>query len=120
MENLRGMGNTVQYSNAGSAIVAGAVVIVGHLVGIAVTDIAASTGVGTVAIEGEYEVPANSADVMTVGMKLDWDASAGEFVDAIGSAAAGDNENGVVCVKAKGGGTTLVTVKLCPGCGTTT
>jgi predicted RecA/RadA family phage recombinase len=120
MDNLRGAGNTVQYTNTGSAIAAGDVVIVGHLVGIAATDIAASTGVGTVAIEGEFEVPANSADVMTNGMKLDWDASAGEFVDAIGVAAAGDNENGVVCVKAKAGGVTLVTVKLCPGCGTTT
>jgi predicted RecA/RadA family phage recombinase len=118
--NYTGAGSTVQYTNAGSAIASGAVVIVGHLVGIAETAIAAS-GAGTVAIEGEYEVKAKTADAITVGMKLDWDASASEFVAAIGSAASGDCENGVIALSAKAGSTAgNVRVKLCPGSGTTT
>lgn len=118
--NYKGVGNTIQYSNTGTAISSGDVVIVGSLVGIAETDIAATTGVGTVNIEGEYEVACNSADVISVGQVLDWDASASEFVDAIGSAASGDNENGVVAVSAAGAGVTLVRVKLLPGNGSTT
>lgn len=118
--NYKGVGNTIQYANTGTAKTSGQVVIVGQLVGIAETDIAATTGVGTVNIEGEYEVACNSADVITVGMLLDWDASASEFVDAIGSAASGDNENGVVAVTAAGSGVTTVKVKLLPGNGSTT
>lgn len=118
--NFKGAGNTVQYTNTGSAIASGAVVIVGHLVGIAETAIAASTGVGTVNIEGEYEVAGKSADTFTVGQKLDWDASASEFVAAIGTAASGDCENGVVAVAAKAASSTVARVKLCPGAGSTT
>jgi predicted RecA/RadA family phage recombinase len=118
--NFKAVGNSIQYANIGTAKTSGSVVIVGHLVGIAETDIAATTGVGTVAVEGVYEVVCDSADVITVGMKLDWDASASKFVDAIGSAASGDNENGVVAVTAAPGGVTAVNVKLCPGVGSTT
>ena len=117
--NYKGVGNTIQYANTGSAISSGAVVIVGDLVGIAETDIAATTGVGTVNIEGEYEVACNSADVITAGMKLVWDASASEFVDA-NTPATGDNTGGVVAVTAAGSGVTAVNVKLLPGSGTTT
>ncbi|MCB0249766.1 MAG: DUF2190 family protein [Anaerolineae bacterium] len=119
-DNYIAPGNTLEYTNTGTAISSGDVVIVGHLVTIAETDIAATTGVGTVNIEGVYEVACDSADVITVGMLLDWDASASKFVDAIGSAATGDNENGVVAVSAAGSGVTVVNVKLLPGSGSTT
>jgi len=118
--NYKQKGNTLEYSNTGSAISSGDVVTVGDLLGIAETDIAATTGVGTVAIEGVFEVACNSADVITQGQILDWDASANEFVDAIGSAASGDLENGVVAMTAAGNGVTLVEVKLLPGNGTYT
>jgi predicted RecA/RadA family phage recombinase len=116
--NYKQMGSTVEWTNGGSAVSSGDVVIVGHLVGIAATDIA-NGETGAVHVEGVFEVPCNSADVITVGMKLDWDASAGEFVDAIGSAATGDNSDGVVATTAAAGGVTVVEVKLCPGNGTT-
>lgn len=115
--NYIGVGNTIQWTNGGSAVSSGAVVIVGQLVCIAETAIAAGA-TGTLNIEGVYKVPCNASDVITQGMYLDWDASAGEFVDAIGSAATGDNENGVVAVKADDGATVLV--KLLPGNGATT
>jgi len=118
--NYTQKGNTLEYSNTGSAISSGDVVIVGGLVGIAETDIAATSGAGTVCIEGVFEVACNTADLITQGQVLDWDASASEFVDAIGSAASGDNENGVVAMAAAGSGVVLVEVKLLPGQGSTT
>lgn len=116
MKNFVSHGSTVEWTNGGSAVSAGDVVIVGDLVGIAVTDIAGGAK-GTVQIEGVFEVACNTGDTITQGMKLDWDASASEFVDAIGSAATGDNENGVVAVEDDAGATVLV--KLLPGQGTT-
>lgn len=116
MKNYVSMGATIEWTNPGSAVVAGAVVVVGHLLGIAVVDIA-NGETGTVQIAGVFEVPCNAADTITQGMKLDWDASASEFVDNIGSPAAGDHTDGVVAVADKIGATVLV--KLCPGQGTT-
>jgi len=117
--NYIGAGASIEYTNTGTAITSGSVVIVGDLVGIAATDIAATTGVGTVYIEGVFEVACNSADVISVGQTLVWDASASEFVDA-NSPATGDNTGGVVAVTAAGAGTTVVNVKLLPGSGATT
>ena len=47
-------GLTINYTNTGSAISAGDVVVMGNFCGVAITDIAASTGVGAVAITGVY------------------------------------------------------------------
>ena len=117
--NKTGAGNSVQYSNTGTAISSGDVVIVGDLVGIAETDIAATTGVGTVAIEGVYTVACDSADVIKVGQSLVWDASADKFVDT-NTPATGDNTGGVVAMTAAGTGVVFLDVKLCPGAGSTT
>lgn len=119
MKNFVGYGVTIDWTNGGTAVTSGSVVIVGDLVGIAAVDIA-NGATGVIHIAGAYSVPCNSADVITQGMKLDWDASAGEFVDAIGSAASGDNENGVIALDGAGNGVTSVLVKLCPGQGATT
>lgn len=113
-------GLTLEWTNGtGSKVSSGAVVIVGALVCIAAVDIENGAS-GTLHIEGGWDVPCNSADVITQGMLLDWDASAGEFVDAIGTAASGDNENGVVAMEDAGNGVTTVHVKLLPGNGSTT
>lgn len=114
--NFISHGSTIEWTNGGSAVTSGAVVIVGGLVCIAATDIAGGAA-GTLHIEGVFEVPCNASDVITQGMALDWDASADEFVDAIGSADTGDNENGVVAVADDAGSTVLV--KLLPGQGAT-
>ncbi|MFT5766742.1 MAG: putative RecA/RadA family phage recombinase [Halioglobus sp.] len=117
--NYKQVGNTLQYSNAGSAISSGDVVVVGDLVGIAETAIDATTGVGTVNVEGVFEVACNTADVIAAGQTLVWDASASEFVDA-NTPASGDNTGGVVAFTAAGTGVVLVEVKLLPGSGATT
>lgn len=117
--NYTQKGDTLEYSNSGSAISSGDVVIIGGLVGIAETDIAATSGAGTVCIEGVFEVACNTADLITQGQTLTWDDSASEFVDT-NTPASGDNAGGVVAMEAAGSGVVLVEVKLLPGQGSTT
>jgi len=116
--NHKAKGSTIEWTNGGSAVVSGAVVIVGGLVGIAAVDIGAGE-TGTVHITEVFEVPCNSADVISQGQTLTWDASAGEFVDT-NTPAAGDNAGGVVAMTAAGNGVTTVEVQLLPGNGSTT
>lgn len=68
-------GKTIQYTNAGSAISSGAVVVIGNLVGVAVADIAASTGVGSVAVSGVFTLTKNTGEAFTQGQKIHWDTS---------------------------------------------
>jgi predicted RecA/RadA family phage recombinase len=118
--NYIAQGNSLTWTNGtGSDVASGDVVTVGHMIGVASVDIANGAS-GTVEVEGVFEVPCNSADVIAVGDKLDWDASAGEFVDAIGSAASGDLENGVIAMTAAADTVVLVQVKLVPGAGSYT
>lgn len=117
--NYRQVGNTLEYSNTGSAISSGDVVVIGDLFCIAETDIAATSGVGTVNIEGVYEVACDTADLITAGQYLVWDASTTKLVDA-NTPAAGDNTGGMVAMGAAGTGVVLVDVKLLPGSGVTT
>lgn len=116
MKNFVSHGATVEWTNGGSAILAGAVVVMGNLIGVALTDIGAGAA-GTVQIEGVFELACNAGDTITQGDVLDWDASESEFRDNIGSPASGDHTNGVVAVSDAASG--LVEVKLLPGVGTT-
>ena len=50
--NIIQSGQIIEYTNTGSAISAGDPVLIGNLLGVALTDIAASTGVGSVQISG--------------------------------------------------------------------
>jgi len=78
MTNFIQDGSTLDYTNAGSAISAGAVVVIGKLVGIAQNDIAASTGTGVVVLEGVFNVPKNTSLAITQGDQLFWDTTPGE------------------------------------------
>lgn len=49
-------GDVMNYANAGSAILSGAIVQVGNLVGVAALDIAATTGTGAVYFEGVFSL----------------------------------------------------------------
>lgn len=68
-------GDSIEYSNSGSAIASGAMVPVGNRIGIAVTDIAATTGTGTVSLEGVYSVSKDGDEAFAVGDALFYDAS---------------------------------------------
>ena len=81
-------GKVIQYT-AGANISAGAVVKIGNVLGIALTDIA-SGATGSVALEGVFSAPKVSAAVIAQGESLTWDVSAGAFDDNAAVAATGD------------------------------
>lgn len=72
-------GNRIPYSNSGSAISAGDVVPLASgstgMCGVAVTDIAATTGTGEIEIEGEFTVDKATGEAFTVGQIVYWDDS---------------------------------------------
>jgi predicted RecA/RadA family phage recombinase len=115
-------GGTYEYTNAGSAISSGDPVKVGTVsafLGIAATDIAASTGVGTLIIEGVVTLPKVSAAVFAAGDQVLWDVSPtpNAVDDNSASPATGDFWCGTAMVAGANGETTA-TIKL-NGRGTT-
>ncbi len=75
MKNYVEKGNKMAYANAGAAIAAGDVVIIGAMVGVAETDIEATTGLGTVCLEGVFELAKTTSLVITQGDRLFWNTS---------------------------------------------
>lgn len=109
-------GGTINYINTGSAITAGSVVKLQNTIGIALVDIAATTGVGAVAVEGVFAgVPKVPAAVFAAGEKLLWDVSAGQFDDSAATPAAGDVMGAAVAWVAGLNAETTCTIKLTPG-----
>lgn len=108
-------GDTLLFTNAGSAIAAGAVVLMGNIVGVAETDIAASTGTGSVAVEGCFTVPKTTGVAWVVGGKLFWDVSTGKFDTMAASPATGDVTGCAVVAQAAASADTTGVVKLTPG-----
>jgi predicted RecA/RadA family phage recombinase len=68
-------GNFIDYTNAGAAIAAGDVVTISALVGIAVDNIAASTGVGPVQVCGIVKVTKTGSQAWTQGQRVYWSGS---------------------------------------------
>lgn len=111
-------GETLTYTNTGSAISSGDVVVVGKQIGVAATDIAATTGVGELYMEGVFELPKVSTAVIAVGENVIWDADPGAFEDNQHTPATGDVSGCCIAYKAAGNGATTVQVKLNVGIGT--
>lgn len=118
MKNEYQRGDIIDYT-AGADIASGAVVVMSHTLGVAVTAIA-NGATGAVAIEGVFTVPKVSAAVFAVGEKLLYDASAAAFDDSAATPASGDIMGGVVAVKAGLNTETTCIVKLTPGNATLT
>lgn len=76
---LQDPGSRITYSNTGSAITAKDVVplVVGSsgCVGIAINDIAATSGTGPVQIDGVWTLPKATGEAFTLGQMLYWDDS---------------------------------------------
>lgn len=72
-------GETLSYSNSGSAISSGGVVALATgssgYIGIAKADIAATTGTGVLMVSGVHQLTKKSGDVFTVGAIVYWDSS---------------------------------------------
>ena len=106
-------GDVIDYTPS-SAVESGEVVVIGSLVGVAKTDIAASAE-GAVAIEGVYEIPAATAAI-TLGAAVYWDADGNPVGGTAGSGAATatstDNTKMGYAVEAKASAAGTVKVKL--------
>ncbi len=70
-------GKRITFTNSGSAILSGAIVPVGERCGVALVDIAATSGTGTVSMEGTYLLPKDGDEAFTQGQRLFHDASDG-------------------------------------------
>lgn len=105
-------GEVITWTNAtGSAVLAGAVVAIGQILGVALVDIANGAS-GSVQITGVFEVPKVSAAVIAQGESLLWDVSAGQFDAKSATPATGDISGPpAVAFEAAGNGVTTLKVK---------
>lgn len=100
----------------GSALSSGDVVIIGTLVTVACSDIAANT-LGAVATEGVFSLPKKSGSAIAKGAKLTWSVADAAFTT--GAGVTGDTLGGAVAAAAAASGDTSMSVLLCPGTGST-
>ncbi|HPM40809.1 MAG TPA: DUF2190 family protein [bacterium] len=100
-------GVILDYENSGSAIESGDVVVIGDQIGVAIDDIAATTGEGAVRMEGVFELAKNSGEAFAVGDKLFWDADPGELTKV----SSGNTPAGI-CFKAADEADVVANVKL--------
>src|SRR5689334_19820737 len=78
MKNFVQKGDTLSYTNGGSAISSGAVLFFGNIAAIAATDIAANA-TGSVQVDGVFTLPKNTSTAITQGDDLYWASSPGEI-----------------------------------------
>jgi predicted RecA/RadA family phage recombinase len=109
-------GHILTYANAGAAIAAGAVVVTGDVVGIALSDIPATTGEGPISIDGVHEVPKTAGEAWVQGDLIAWDASEDEFAKTI-TPASGDVVGCGVAAAAAASAAVVGLIKLTPGTG---
>lgn len=121
MKNFIQEGKHINWTNGtGADVSAGAVVVIGALLGIASTDIA-NGATGVVVLEGVFECTktTHAADqAIAQGEKIAWDVSAGKFVNAATVLAAGDINGNVVAAAAAITTAATVLVKFCGNPGT--
>lgn len=111
-------GDVIEYANSGAAISSGDVVVVGNQIGVALVDIAATTGTGSVAMAGVFDLPKVNAAVISQGENVMWDSSAGSFDDGSATPASGDVSNCCVAWESLGATTSAnIRVKLNVGVG---
>lgn len=104
-------GKRITWTNGGSAVLSGAIVVLGNLICIALGDIGAGE-TGELGIGEVYEAPKVSGAVIGQGETVFWDVSAGAFDDNLATAATGDIKNGAIAWAAAGNGVTTVKVLL--------
>ncbi|WP_337996221.1 capsid cement protein [Oleispirillum naphthae] len=117
MRNYVQEGRTLSYYNSsGATISAGAAVVVGGQVGVAINDIADGAS-GTLSMEGVYTLPKTSGAAINVGTAPIFDVSAGAFVPAGTATAAGDITGAVTAWATAASADTTVNVKIGVGNG---
>lgn len=106
-------GNIIMWNNGtGSAVVSGALVVIGQTLGVALVDIANGAS-GAVSLVGVFSLPKVTGAVIAAGESLVWDASAGKFDDNLATPASGDISGAAaLAFEAAGNGATVLKVKL--------
>lgn len=97
-----------------AAVASNSVVVLGVLLGVAVSDIAAND-TGGLAVEGVFDLPKKTGGAVAAGQLVAWSKADGAFVT--GAGVTGDLAGGAVAVMAAASGDTVVRVKLIPGSG---
>ncbi len=110
------------WTNGGSAVVAGGIVAMGNMIGVALVDIAGSATGSVDFTPGRVfsGIPKVTGAVFVVGEKLIWDVSAGKFDDSAATPASGDITGAVTAWVAGANGETTCSIMLTPGNSTRT
>ncbi len=85
MKNFIQVGDIIDYTNASTAIAAGAVVVIGNRIGVAVTDIP-SGATGALRVRGVVELKSVSGEIAQ-GAQVYWHTSNGITTSSDGGAA---------------------------------
>jgi predicted RecA/RadA family phage recombinase len=105
MKNYIQDGMRMNYTPS-SAVTSGQAVLVGSKIGVAVADIAANA-TGALAMDGVFELPKVTTDVVAQGDALYWDNTAKKLTKT-----ATNNTYAGYAVEAAGNGTTTVKVRI--------
>jgi predicted RecA/RadA family phage recombinase len=109
MRNYIQRGDALTSPAPTGGVSSGDAVLTGALFGVAAATADAGDDVA-VSVEGVFELPKKTADAVTVGAPLYWDATPGELTTT-----ATDNTRVGYAAAAAGAGTATVTIKLTPG-----
>lgn len=101
-------------NTTGNPIASGAVVVVGHTLGVALVNIAPG-GVGSVAIEGVFIVPKVATAEFAQGEKLLWSAADKAFAASAKPTASGDIAGAAIAWASASNGADTCQVRLTPG-----
>ena len=113
-------GIVIDFTNAGSAILSGAVVIIGDIIGVALVNIATSA-TGAVAITEVYDIPKVDAAVIAQGESVNFDLSALAIDDKNATPASGDIVDCGIAFETLGATTNEnIKILLTPGTGSVT
>jgi predicted RecA/RadA family phage recombinase len=114
----RESGKTILFTNStGNDIAVNSVVVIGSLLAIATVNIPDGES-GECSVEGVHKLPKTAGVVFDLGEKLIWDVSAGAFIKANATPAAGDISGAAICWAAAVSGATVCYVKINPALGT--
>lgn len=108
MKNYVEVGESIQFT-AAAATASGSPVLIGDVLGVAVTDVA-NGAVGVANLEGVYTLAKVPADVIAQGVILYWNAAASQVTTTVGT-----NKRAGRAFTAAAAATTTVNVRLSQG-----
>ena len=110
MKNYIQRGETLPVPAPSGGVTSGQLVVVGKIVGVAASTAAAGVDV-ELAVEGVFELPKVTTDVVTLGQALYWDSGAGKLTNTAGT---GSKPLVGYATAAAGNGATVVNCSILP------